>query len=105
MTRIIMTMRQRHQAFVRREKERLLLQPLEEQVKDTNVGTTPAELTLEVLMSWLKPDLSYLDYHLSVRGKRIHSEAGKWVFENNHFREWRKNMGSRFWLHGKGKIL
>jgi hypothetical protein len=105
MTRIIMTMRQRYQASVRREKERLLPQTLEEQVKDTNVRTTPAKLTLEILTVWLKPDLSYLDYHLSVRGKKIHSKAGRWVFGNNHFGEWREQMGSRFWLHEKGNIL
>jgi len=98
-------MRQRYQTFVKRENERLLLQILKEQMKDTNFRTASAELTLEVLTSWLKPDLSYLNYHLSVRGKRIQNEAGRWVFENNHFREWRKNMGSCFWLHGKGKIL
>lgn len=58
----------------------------------------------DILTKWLGPKGDWLTAHMLIRDKRIHAEAGQWVFEDSQFKEWRQRPGSRLWLHGKGTI-
>ena len=60
-------------------------------------------LNVDGLIEWLEPSEDYLATHLSIREKRIHAQAGQWIFENSKYQKWRDERGSQLWLHGKGK--
>ncbi|KAH9216166.1 hypothetical protein DL95DRAFT_387925, partial [Leptodontidium sp. 2 PMI_412] len=55
---------------------------------------------MDLLIQWLEPNEDYLTAHMYIREKRIHDEAGQWVFDNIKFKEWRDCRGGQLWLYG-----